>query len=88
MPGDCLSLTVRVRREKDLTCLFSLGTKLLDNVTLASDIYIMRLKAVLYVNSESALGQISYMSLGGNNLVVRTKISFNCVSLGRRLYYY
>ena len=85
MPGNSLSLTVRVSCEENFVCAFCLALKLLDNVTLAADIDVVRLKAVFNINTERALGQVTDMTLGSNYLVVRTKIAFYSISLCRRL---
>ena len=42
----------------------------------------MSLKAVLNINSDLALGKISYVSLGRDNLVVGSEIALNCSGLG------
>ena len=81
VPGNGLTLTVRVRREKDLCCLLCFGSELFDNVALASDVYIMRLETVFDVDAERAFWEIPDMTLRCNNLVVGTKIALDCISL-------
>ena len=85
VPGNSLSLTVRVGCEEYLVSALRFLLKFLNNVALTTDIYIVRLEVVFNVNSERTLGQITNVTLRCNNLIVRTKVAFYCIGLCRRL---
>ena len=85
VPGNSLSLTVRVGCEEDLVSTLCFLLKLLNNVALATDIYIVRLEIILNVNSKRTLRQITNVTLRCNNLIVRTKVALYCIGLCRRL---
>ena len=86
VPGNGLSLTVRVRCKKDLACILGFLLQLLDYVALAADIDIMRRKAIFHVNSKTALGKVADMPLGGNYFIARAEIALDRVCFCGRLY--
>jgi len=63
MPGDSLSLSVRVGCKENRSSTFGFLLKLLDKITLTADVDIMRLKSVFNINTESALGEIANVTL-------------------------
>ena len=70
MPGDSLSLAVRVSRQVNLLGLLHFLAKLGQHISLSADGNILRLIVVFYVNAQLALRQISHMSVGGVHLVI------------------
>ena len=73
MPGNRLSLAVRVRREINFICLFNPFPKVCEKFSLSADRYIFRLKIMFDVNAHLALGQISDMPLAGSHIVSGTE---------------
>ena len=63
MPGYSFALTVRVGCKEYLVCILCVLFNALYNISLASDVDIMSLKAVFYINAQSAFGQVSHVSL-------------------------
>ena len=88
VPGNSLTLAVRVGCEEYFSGILGFLLQLLNNIALTADVDIMRLKALFNINTETALGKVSDMALGGDNLIVRAEIALYCVSLCRRLNYY
>jgi len=74
VPGNCLSLAVRVGREKDAAAFVGGFPKLLDDVLLALERLILRLKAMLDIHAHRALRQIAQMSHAGLDQIIRTQV--------------
>ena len=55
MPADCFTFTVRVSCEIYFVCSFRFFFELLDERTLAADVYILCLEVVFNVDTERAL---------------------------------
>ena len=85
MPGDGLSLAVRVGREVDDVRLFRALFELGDDVLLALDRDIVRLEAVFYVHAHRALGQVTQVTHAGEDLEVLAQIFLYGSCFRRRL---
>ena len=83
VPGDGLSLAVRVGREIDHGRLLAALLQVGYHVLLALDGDILRLKAVLYIHAHRALGQVPQVAHGGHDLVVAAQILLDGPGLGR-----
>ena len=63
VPGDSLSLTVRVGREEYLVCRLGFLLDLLYKISLTPYVDVVCLKIILNVNAKAALGKIAHVSL-------------------------
>ena len=86
MPGNGLPFAVRVGREIDFFGGLGFFFDLFDEVALAADVDVMRLKTVLNIHAERALGQVAHMTLGGDDFIVGAEIFFNGGCFGRGFY--
>ena len=86
MPGDCLSLAVRVGCQIDFSGSLRLFFELLDQIALPADRNILWLKIVFHVDAQFALRQVSDMSDRSNDLIGRAQIFADGFRLGRRFH--
>ena len=87
MPGDGLSLPVRVGGQVDLARPLGRLLQVADDVLLALDGLVVRDEAALDVYAQLALGQVPHMAHGRLDLVSRTQVFADGLGLGRGLYY-
>ena len=83
VPGDGLPLPVRVGGQKDAFTLFRGLFQLVDDLFLALDGLIVRLKIACHVHAQLALGQVPHMAHGGLYLIARAQIFSDGFCLGR-----
>ena len=86
MPGNRLSLTVRVSCEIDLICFFHFFPEFRKDIALTPDRDIFRFIIIFHINSELALRKISHVSVGRVHLICASQEFFNCFNLCRRLH--
>ena len=86
MPGDRLSLPVRVGRQIDPVRLLHFLAQLCQDFSLSADRNIFWLIVVLYINSKLTFGQISHMPVGSVYLIAASQEFFNCLHLCGRLH--
>ena len=86
MPGDCLSLAVRVGCQIDFSGSLRLFFEFLDQIALPADRNILWLKIVFHVDAQFALRQVSDMSDRSNDLIGRAQIFADGFCLGRRFH--
>ena len=70
MPRNGFAFPVRVGCKVNLVCRFCLLADFLDHIASAADVDVMRLKAVLNIHAERALGQIADMPDAGNDFII------------------
>ena len=83
MPRYCLSLAVRVGCEVN-----GLGTlaelfEVVYNILVILDRNVLRLKIVLYIDTKRALGEVTQVSHGRDDLIVVAQIFLNSLRLCR-----
>ena len=86
VPGDGLSLPVRVGGQIDAAALFGRLLQVADHVLLALDGLIVGGKAALDVHAQLALGQVPHMAHGCLYFIARSQVFSNGLGLGRGLY--
>ena len=69
MPGDCLTLAVRVSREVDLGGAAGLLADAVENLAATADGDVFRLEAVFHVYADLRLGHVAHVPLRGFDLV-------------------
>ena len=74
MPADCLSFAVRVCCKVDLGSVFCFLADPAENITASTDSDVFQIKIMININTQLALGQITYMSLGSFNLISFSQI--------------
>ena len=70
MPGNRLSLTVRVSCQIDLFSLLYFLSQICQNITFASDRNIFGFIVMLHIKAKLTFWQITNMSVAGSNLIV------------------
>ena len=83
MPGDRLSLTVRVSCQIHFVCLFHQLAQVGQNVSLSTDRDIFGFEIMFHIDTQLTLGQIPHMAIGCGHLVIRPKKFFYCLNLCR-----
>ena len=83
MPGNRISLPVRVGCEIDFFCFFDLFAEVRQDVTLAADRDILRFVIMLHINAELALGKVTHMPVTGCYLIVRPQELLDRFDFGR-----
>ena len=86
MPGDRFSLAVRVRCEVDPVRLAGFLPEVREKFSLAADRYIFWLISMIDINSHSALGEISDVTVTGRHLIIGSEKFLDRLYFGRRLY--
>ena len=86
MPGDGLTLPVRVGGQIDLAAALGGLLQVADHIFLPFDGLIIGDKAVLNVHAQLALGQVPDMSHGGHDLIARPQVLADGLGLGRGLH--
>ena len=82
MPGDGLSLSIRVGCEIYLIALFGEGFQIANNVLFALYGLVDRREIMLKIHAHGALGQIPQMPHAGLHLIVTAEIFSDCLCLG------
>ena len=82
VPGDGLSLPVRVGGKEDLGGVFGLLFEVLDGIAFAADIDIMCFKVIFDIHSKCAFRQVTHVADRCNHFVVGTEIAFDRQGLG------
>ena len=83
MPRYSLALSVRVGCKIDGLCALAELFKSVYNILVILDRNVLRLKIVLYIDTKRALGEVTQVSHGGNDLIVVAQIFFNGLRLCR-----
>ena len=86
MPGNGLSLAVRVGGEVDGIAGGGVLFQLADQLLLAANGLIFRFKIVFNVHAKGTLGQVAQVAHAGRYLIVRPQILADGLGLGRRLH--
>ena len=86
MPGDGLPLPVRVRCQIDGLHPCGILLQFLDQLFLAPDRDVVRLKVMLQIHAHFALGQVPQMAHAGLYQIVRAQVFSNGLRLGGRLH--
>ena len=88
MPGDSLPLPVGIAGQIHPVSLGGILLQCFDQISLAPDIYVFRLKIVLHINAKLAFRQIPQMPHGSPDSVPLAQIALNGLCLGRGLHQY
>ena len=88
VPGDCLSLAVRVGGKINKACVLGSLFQLVAQLTLAADVDIFRCKIVFDVHTQTAFGQITHMTHRSHDLIALAQIFLDGLCLCRRLHDY
>ena len=72
MPGDRFAFAIRVRCQKDIAALVRRFLQILDDIRPIRRIDVLRRKAILYIDPHSTLGEITQVSHGRHDFVVRS----------------
>ncbi|MPM90936.1 hypothetical protein SDC9_138059 [bioreactor metagenome] len=86
MPGDGLSLAVRVGSEVDFFSPLRLFFELADQLSFSANRNIVGLKVVVDIDSQLAFGQVAHMPHRGDDTIVVPQIFPYGLGLGRRLH--
>ena len=81
VPGDSLSLTVRVGCEINFVRLGNHSFKLLDELFFALDHCVFRGKIVLYIDAQLRRREVTDMTHGSGDIVAVAEIFFYCLNL-------
>ena len=83
MPGDGLSLAIRVRCEIDVVCFLDLLAESGQHISLSPDGDVLRFVIILRIKAQLAFGKIPHMSAGGVHGIVGSQEFFYCFHLCR-----
>ena len=83
MPRYSLALSVRVGCEIDGLCALAELFKSVYNILVILDRNVLRLKIVLYIDTKRALGEVTQVSHGRDDLIVVAQIFLNSLRLCR-----
>ena len=79
MPGNGLSLTVRVSCKINLICLLGCLAKLGKQLALSTDGNVFRLEIILHIYSKLTLGKITHMAVGSLHIIICPKKFLYCL---------
>ena len=88
VPRYCFTFAVRVGCQINLSGILSRLFKVVNDVALATNIYILRCKVIIHINTELTLRQITQMSHRSLDYEALPQILLDGLSLSRRLYQY
>ena len=72
MPGDRFAFAIRVRCQKDIAALVRRFLQILDDIRPIRRVDVLRRKAILYIDPHGTLGEITQVSHGRHDFVVRS----------------